>query len=390
MRRLGACVLGLAILLPAAAGAGSAGALDRSRVLVMFEDGTSQHARAVLHGRTGAEVIETIPQVDVDVVWVPPAGAALYRASDLVRAVEIPRTLHITAGERDPLRSLQWGLKRIDASKAWRIERGKKNAVSVAVIDTGVDASHVDLEGRVLPGFDYLDHDADAYDDEGHGTHVAGIIAANALNGKGVAGLSHGASIIPMKACRSDGSCDAVAIYLGVIDAVLDGASILNLSLGGAGPCGSIDQSVFDWVHDQGALAVVSAGNSGADDNPEIVPANCNHTLGVGAIDQQGKKAAFSSYGAFVDIAAPGVDIWSTLPPLVSIMSPYIGYGPGSGTSMAAPYVAGAAALLKAQHPEWSPDQIAERLMATARDAGARGRDVRFGAGILNVFAALK
>ena len=390
MRRFWACALGLALLFPAAAAAGSTSAFDRTTMLVMFDEEASPQAREALHVSAGARVIDGIPQIDVERVSVTTTGAAVYRASGLVRAVEVPRDLHVMGGAKDPLMRFQWGLRRIDANRAWTIERGKRTAVTVGVIDTGVDAAHTDLEGRVLPGFDFLDHDGDAYDDEGHGTHVAGIIAANEFNSKGIAGVSHGASIIPMKACRADGSCDLFAVYLGVIDAVVGGASILNLSLGGAAPCSPIDQAVFDWVHDRGVLAVVAAGNSGADGNPEITPASCDNTLGVGAIDQRGKKASFSSFGSWVDIAAPGVQIWSTLPPLVSIMSPYIGYAPLSGTSMATPFVAGAAALVKARHPEWSPDQIAERLTSTAVEAGTRGRDDRFGAGILDLFAALK
>ena len=390
MRRFWACVLGLALLFPAAAGTGSAGALDRTTLLVMFHEDATRLARDALHSRAQAQVIDGIPQVDVERVSVTAAGAALYRTSSIVRAVELPRTWHVSGGADDPLMRLQWGLKRVDAVKAWKIERGKNSDVTVAVIDTGVDQAHSDLEGRILTGFDFLDHDDDAYDDHGHGTHVAGVIAANAFNRKGIAGLSHGASIIPMKTCTAGGACPVVETYLGTIDAVLQGASILNMSLGGAGPCTEIDQAVFDWVHDRGALAVVAAGNSGGDGNPEISPANCDRTLAVGAIDQRGKKAPFSSFGSFVDIAAPGVEVWSTMPPLVSITSPYIGYGALSGTSMATPFVAGAAALLKAHHPDWSPDQIGERLMSTAVEAGPKGRDDRFGAGILDLFAALR
>jgi subtilisin family serine protease len=193
-----------------------------------------------------------------------------------------------------------------------------------------------------------------------------------------------------MKVCAAGGSCDPFAVYLAAIDSVQRGADIINMSLGGPGQCDDIGQAVFDWVRDQGTLAVVSAGNSGADENPTISPANCERTLGVGASDQRDRKAEFSSFGDFVDIAAPGVGIWSTLPPLVSITSLYIGYGPYDGTSMAAPYVAAAAAVLKGLHPEWSPDQIEKRLLSTAVDAGPPGRDDFFGKGILNLLAAVR
>jgi subtilisin family serine protease len=290
----------------------------------------------------------------------------------------------------DPLLKLQWGLRRVGASNAWHIESGKKADVKVAVVDTGVDATHEDLAKRVLPGFDFVEMDEDTYDDNGHGTHVAGVIAANASNKVGIAGLSMGATIIPEKVCEAIGTCPIFGIYAGTIDAVVRGASILNLSLGGAGACSEIDQAVFDWVREQGVLTVVAAGNSAEDKNPTINPANCDNTLAVGAIDDRDRRAIFSSYGDFVDIAAPGVGIWSTVPPLVSLFSGHIGYASYQGTSMASPHVAGAAALLVARHPDWTPEQLEERLLSSAADAGKKGRDDFFGHGILNIFAALR
>ena len=362
----------------------------RTTVLVMVARGTPKAEMVALHDRAGAVVTGEIPEVGAYRVSVPASAVPLYERSPSVVAVAAPRVAHIMARPpNDPLVRLQWGLRKLDAFDAWEV--GKKLAeVQVAVIDTGVDASHIDMEGRVLGGYDYLELDDDSYDDHGHGTHVAGIIVANAANRKGVAGLAPNATVIPMKACAAGGSCDLFSVYVSAIDSVQRGADIINMSLGAAGECDDIGQAVFDWVRDQGTLTVVSAGNSGGDDNPTITPANCDGTLGVGASDQQDRKAEFSSFGDFVDIAAPGVGIWSTLPSLVSITSPYIGYGPLDGTSMAAPFVAAAAAVVKGRHPEWSPDQIERRLLSTATDVGRPGRDDRFGKGILNLLAAVR
>jgi subtilisin family serine protease len=391
MRRalLGALVA--VLLMPQGVDASSAAPVERVTVLVMFEDSVGVAARAPLHVRAGGIVTGTLPEVSVDRVSVPALGVAIYEASPVVRAVEAPRTYRIFGrGSNDPLVGLQWGLRALNAFDAWRLESGRKKDVSVAVLDTGIDATHVDLEGKVEEGFDYTELDEDTYDDEGHGTHVSGIIAANVGNRIGVAGLSPGASIIPMKVCEASGACLGFPILAAAIDSAQRGADVINMSLGGPGQCSEIEQAVFGWVRDQGTLAVAASGNQAQEGNPSIAPANCDNTLGVGAIDQRRHKAEFSSYGDFVDIAAPGVEIWSTYPPLASITSLYIGYASGSGTSMASPFVAAAAALVKARHPNWSPDRIEKKLMATATDVGPRGRDDLFGAGILNLVRALR
>jgi subtilisin family serine protease len=309
--------------------------------------------------------------------------------AELVEKVEQSRDWHLMGVRpNDPLIGLQWPLRQIDAFRAWRYEKPKEK-VSVAVIDTGVDQAHVDLEGRVVEGVDFLGIDQDPYDDNGHGTHVTGIIAANVGNRRGIAGLSRGAQLIPMKSCASAGNCPVFETYEAVVESVRRGAQIINMSLGGAGECSDIDQTVYDYARQQGVLVVVAAGNSGADHNPTISPANCDNTFGVGASDQKGHHASFSSYGDFVDIAAPGVEVWSTVPPLTSLTSSYLGYAAYQGTSMASPFVAAAAAVLKGLHPDWTPEQIQDRLTSTATAGGPRGRDDLFGAGILDLYKAV-
>lgn len=360
-------------------------------ILVLFENGVSAPEVASLHDRAGGASTGRIDELNLERVSVSVAGSAVYLASPLVAAVSPHTDLHVMgARPKDPLVKLQWALGRVKAFDAWRIERGLDSEVTVAVVDTGIDPLHEDLEGRLVSGFDFINHDEQPSDDDGHGTHVAGIIGANSSNRIGIAGLSWGAKVMPIKTCTASGVCPLFETYAGTVDAVRRGASILNLSLGGEGACDTIAQTVFDWVRDRGALAVVAAGNSGSDGNPSITPANCANTLGVGAVDQRGRHAPFSSYGKFVDISAPGVEVWSTYPAFKSFGSGYIGYAPLSGTSMATPVVAGIAALVKARHPDWTPDQIEQRLIKTARDAGKKGRDAKFGKGIVDAFRALK
>ena len=385
-RVVAAALLALVALVPS-----GAGAVTRTQTLFVLAGDGGVAALDSLHHRLGAVVTGTIGEVALQRVIAPLGAVAAYEASGLVRAVERPPTYRLFGGRpNDPLMRLQWGLRQVNAFDAWRIEDARRSDVLVGIIDSGIDATHPDLKGQFVEGFDFLEHDADPYDDNGHGTHVSGIVAARTDNGRGVAGLAPGVKVIPMKACFSQGNCDSFAVLAGVVDAVRRGAAVINLSLGGAGGCSSIEQFVFDWVYDQGTTTIVAAGNSAKDGNPTISPANCDHTFAVGAIDERRQIAPFSSFGDYVDLAAPGVHVWSTMPPLVTLLSPHSGYFPGSGTSMAAPFVAASAALLVAQDPETTPDAIVDALVASARDAGPKGRDDKYGHGLLDARTALK
>lgn len=391
MRR--ALLLAVVLLLPASAGRALPALPSESAItaIVLFDRDLSDGQRDKIHRALGGIVLARIEALGIEKVRMPLAATSDYRSVPGVLAVELRSPWKITTRKpNDPLVKLQWSLEKIDAFEAWRLETGKRADVNVAVIDTGVDATHPDLEGRVLQGFDFLDMDDNPADDHGHGTHVAGVIAANADNRTGIAGLSFGAKVIPMKSCHGTGACPVFEVYAGIVDGVRRGADILNLSLGGPGGCSTIDQAVFDWVALQGVVAVAAAGNDGAGENLTSTPANCQGTLGVGATTAKNKRAPFSSYGDWVDIAAPGVQIWSTLPALISINSAHLGYGAWDGTSMATPFVAGAAALVKAKHPGWGPEQITERLIGSARDLGKEGRDDFFGHGLLDVRSALR
>ena len=390
MKRLLAAASAALLLLPQqVVGAALPEETPTTQLLILFSDGVDASARRDLHSAAGAQVTGRIPQVNLDRVEASAVAAELYRAAPGVAAVEPAGHLYLTARRKDPLLNRQWGLMRVEGQKTWRAQR-KAKSVKVAVVDTGVDAGHPDLAGRVEEGFDYLARDEDPFDDHGHGTHIAGVISANINNNKGVAGIALNSTIIPMKSCERGGTCPLFETYLGIVDAVQRGAQIINLSLGSDAPCSTIDQAIFDYVHGQGVLVVAAAGNSGADGNPSINPANCNYTLGVAATDPANKRAPFSGYGDWVDIAAPGVEIWSTLPPILTIATPTIGYGPMSGTSMATPFVVAVAAVVKARHPDWGPDEIAERLTKTARDLGKKGRDPQFGAGLVNARRAAR
>lgn len=245
----------------------------------------------------------------------------------------------------DPKFGDLWGMTKIQAPQAWDTTTGKSE-VLVAVIDTGVDYNHPDLQGQVVKGPDFGNNDADPMDDQGHGTHVAGTIAALGDNGKGVVGVAYNTKILAIKVLGSDGSGDMAAIAKGVLKAHEMGAKVINMSLGGEQDAQTIRDAI-DQVTAKGSLVVVAAGNENTTRN--TYPAAYASVLSVGATDTSDRRASFSNYGTYVDIAAPGTGILS---------STEKDYKKHDGTSMASPHAAGVAALLLAQKGDLTPQQM--------------------------------
>jgi type VII secretion-associated serine protease mycosin len=305
--------------------------------------------------------------------------ARLQTAPDTLSvAVDVP--VHADAApSNDPGRSGQWALDRFAAEDVWTTNTGV--GVTVAVVDSGIDASHPDLTGRVLPGTDLVtgtgDGSADGY---GHGTHVAGIIAATAGNGIGVAGLAPGVALLPVRVLDDSGTGWSSTTAAGIIWAVDHGAQVVNLSLGSTVPS-AVSQQAVDYASAHGVLVVAAVGNGRDTGNLANYPAAYDGVLGVGATDQADASASFSTTGASVDVAAPGVSIEST----------YKGaaYATMSGTSMATPYVSASAALLKAANPALAPADLTRLLEQSATDLGAAGRDDQTGFGLVSPGAAV-
>ena len=305
-----------------------------------------------------------------------------------VRAVQAERTYAAHRTPNDTYLRYQWGLEAVRARAAWDVEPGTRNPVTVAVLDTGVDLDHPDLAGRVLPGPDLVDNDDDPTDTHGHGTHVAGVIGARTNNRRGIAGLSWGAKVLAVRVLGSDGTGSDCDIALGMVQSADAGAGVLNMSLGTDGArCGTITQAAVDYVREAGAVLIASSGNAAKGGNPESTPANCAGVLAVGATDHRDKVAPFSTHHPYVDVSAPGVGIWSTYWDPEEGVGTYAGL---SGTSMAAPHVAGIAALLLAKNPTWTPDQVEARIVGTSDDRGPRGKDAWYGAGRVNAARALR
>jgi subtilisin family serine protease len=337
----------------------------------------------------GAKQYAGVPQIGMLAFSVPTAQAAAFaaalRAVPGITAVEPDRVVTETRTPNDPLLKRQWALAKVRATTAWNSDIGVANPVTVAVLDTGVDAQHPDLLGRVLPGFDFVDGDSDASDQQFHGTAVASIIAANTNDRVGMAGVSWGAQVLPVRVLGTSGAGTDCTIIAGLVWSS-DKAEVLNLSLGAAAPCGDLMQEAIDFADGNGALVVVSAGNDGAKGNPRVEPGDCSGVLTVAATDPLDRPAKFSEHGSQVAISAPGVNVVCAY--RTSKGQRIWAYF--SGTSMAAPMVSGVAALVWAKHPTWTAAQVRARLLASADDLGRRGRDDYFGAGRVDAATAVR
>ncbi len=219
-------------------------------------------------------------------------------------------------------------------------------------------------------------------DENGHGSHVAGIIAAQ-VNGRGIVGAAPGVKILPVRVLDGSGSGYSSDVAAGIIWATDNGAKVINLSLGGNIPS-QATQEAIQYAHANGALVLAAAGNAGQNGNAPLYPAAFPEPVAVGAINSAKQRAAFSNWGPYVDVVAPGdaiVSLWS---------SGNASYAWASGTSMATPYAAAAAALTFAVNPSATPAQVRKRLERTADDLGAPGRDDQFGHGLIDPANAAK
>jgi thermitase len=283
--------------------------------------------------------------------------------------------VHATIIPNDPYySSRQWGPGKIQAPAAWDIlsDMGVLNDpnITIAVVDTGVDLNHPDLNGKIVQGYDFINNDTVPQDDHGHGTHVAGIAAAETNNSMGVAGTSWGARIMPLKVLDEHGDGSYSDVAEAVLYACDHGAKIINMSLGGSSYSSTLDDAVEEAYAD-GCLMAAASGNGYG--NGVDYPARYPETIAVAATDQNDQRAAFSDYGPEVDVAAPGVDIYST------VWNDTYSYK--DGTSMSTPYVAGLAALIWTVNPCLTNAEVQDIMETTADDLGASGWDQYYGHG---------
>jgi subtilisin family serine protease len=297
----------------------------------------------------------------------------------------------------------QWNLAEVNATDGWDNWNGDPHVVVLAILDTGIPIeagrlSHTDLsdDGRISLIGDMVNNDADPADDHGHGTHVAGIAAATINNGVGVAGLWPG-DVLIAKVFNATNDGSSITFRDGVLAAVnfarqRGSRLIINYS-GGGGPDSRTKRETVEYARQSGALIVAAAGNESGGNiiYPAAYSTDFGNVMVVGAVDRQRRRPAFASRGPEMTVVAPGVDILSSLPNYFVTLN-YLGkqtkYDRLDGTSQAAPLVAALASLVWSEHPDFTAEQVRDRITQTAAPIAGSAQD--FGHGIINTEAALR
>lgn len=382
------------------------------QAVVKFKNQLTLDEIKTLASSLQAEIVEEIKELDLWVFSVSPEQLpyllAALQAHPQVRYAEPNYLARAYSQPDDPGLPEQEYLNRIQAQEAWNITTGSQDII-VAIIDTGVDVRHPELSTKIWnnqgetgtdsqgndkrsnhvdddqdgyidnwQGWNAMNNDGDITDALGHGTHVAGIVAASTNNRAGIAGVSWGALLMPVKVLDNSGSGSYSQVAKAIIYATRHGAQIINLSLGGTSPSELLHAAV-DYASTHGSLLVAAAGDTGK--NIPSYPAAYEPVIAVGAVNLKNQHARFSSVGEMVDLVAPGVKIYST--------TAGGKYSRRSGTSTAAAQVSGVAALLASLDAFKSPIDIRQALLSTAADLGPGGRDSVFGDGLVQSYTAL-
>jgi len=373
----------------------------KGEVLVKFKDGVSSSDIDSVHKRQGGKVKEVIDGINVQVVDVGNKNigqaVASYARSEKVEFIE-PNFIAQALVE-DEYFVRQWGLHNagqetcnmdgsicttgvddadIDAVEAWDVTTGNQE-IKIAILDSGIDQDHPDLFGKIEFNANFTT--SNTVDDHyGHGTHVAGIAAASTNNTVGVSGIGYNSKLMNVKVLGDDGSGAYSWIANGIVWAVGNGAKVINMSLGGSQRSSTL-QSAVNYAWENNVVIVAAAGNS---NNPSrTYLAYYNNCIAVAATDNKDVKASFSSYGKWVDVAAPGENIFSTFPNHSFVIQDKYGrsnnYDFGSGTSMATPYVSGLAALVWSTEYGTDNSAVRSRIESTADEVLGTGSYWKWG-----------
>lgn len=300
-----------------------------------------------------------------------------------VKSVEHDFELEIFESSNDPYYSKQWYLEKNEMNKVWKLIGNRGESVVVAVMDSGVDVDHEDLDGRIeLGGYNFGENNSFVNDYQGHGTAVSGVIGAEINNEEGIAGVT-GASnitILPLKIEDDLGRMYVSYAIKAIEYAIEKKVDILNISSGSAQYSDAYN-NVLQKAIDNGITIIASAGNYGHKENPIYYPASYDRIISVGAINKYDEVPYFSEHNQYIDVVAPGENIMTTIP-----NNRYIAV---SGTSFSAPFVSAVAAMLKSLDKRLEPDDIRALLISTSKDLGTIGKDNYYGYGRVDPLKAI-
>jgi subtilisin family serine protease len=363
-----------------------------TRKIVVFKPGVlPEPAREALVEKFGGVKVKDLPLIDGKAVLLPPEAEALLareagvlRIDDDVEVFALEKPIEISAAKTQPAEVLPWGIERVDADLVWPLGN-TADPIKVGIIDTGISNKHPDLKANIKGGVNTINPRKSWNDDNGHGSHVAGIVAA-IDNTIGVIGVGPDIDLYAIKVLNASGSGYLSDVIEGIQWAIANGMQVINMSLGTDSDIPSFHDAVIA-AKNAGIVVVAAAGNSGSS---VAFPAAYPEAIAVSAIDQNDEIASWSSRGPEVDLAAPGVSIYSTYKGT--------GYATLSGTSMAAPHVTGVAALVlntpvgsydANANGKWDPDEVQKKLQDTAFDLGDTGFDDLYGWGLVNAYNAV-
>ncbi|MEB3197135.1 MAG: S8 family serine peptidase [Candidatus Sericytochromatia bacterium] len=302
----------------------------------------------------------------------------------------------------DPMAKDQWGIAKTQQAEAIAATKGGSKDVVVAIVDTGADLGHPDLKEKLVKGYNAtgvggLFGVGSPADDNGHGTHCAGIAAAVTNNGVGIVGMAVNCKIMPVRVLAGAGSGSLLSVAKGITWAADHGADVISLSLGGPGTMASLGEAVAHALK-KNVVVVAAMGNSGHQGNPISYPAAYPGVISVGATDADDKIGMFSSFNKYCSVSAPGVKIFATTPTYDVWLTKNSGgritkeYSFMTGTSMATPLVAGLAGLVRSKYPGMAPAQVKELLEKTADktpDMNGENWNEKFGFGRINAYKAV-
>ncbi len=399
---------------PSALGTAPRAEYKAGDVIVKLDSKISRSSVTQIRQRYNATWQQNLYNSDVQ-VWTVPEGreietvAALNADPAVIYAELNYRYYAFETIPNDPDFGKLWGLSAIKAPQAWDYTTGDSSVI-IAIIDSGIDLNHPDLKDKLVQGRDFVPvvQDDIPQDENGHGTHVAGIAAAASNNGIGIAGTSWGAKIMPVRVLDENGEGWTIDSVNGIRWAYQNGAKVINLSFGGSTYSQSM-QDVIQEAYSAGSLIIAAMGNcrykgsSCPVENPTNYPAALNNVIAVAATTRSNYYTSYSQYGTHCDIAAPGGDmsfygdpngIYSTLPTYdVHLTTDYAylkNYDHMQGTSQATPYVSGVTALLWSIAPELTSNELWATLRTTAVDLGDPGKDEDYGYGLVDAYAAVQ